>query len=100
MLRQKRRLEPLRKIAARMKKAKAENEAVEIREPMEISIEEEKGSEPTIRETIRTPEYIPPATFSSPESEESPSVLSHAAIEIKTVDKLNYQTPDSVPDIK
>ena len=33
----KRRLEPLGKIGARMKKAKAENEAVEIREPMNIS---------------------------------------------------------------
>ena len=45
---------------------------------------------------INTPEYAPPSEFSSPEGskeeEKAPSIMSHAAIEIKTVDKLNHQT--------
>ena len=93
MLKQKRRrLEPLRKIGARMKKARSENDAVKIGEPVNITTMEERNSEPTVNTTIRTPEHIPPATFSSPESEQSPSVMSHAAIEIKTIYKLETLT--------
>ena len=73
---------------SRMKKARTEIDTVEIGEPMDIPIPivEEKVSEPTVNNTTRTPEYIPPATFSSPESADSPSVMPHAAIEIKTID--------------
>ena len=56
----KRRLEPLRKIGARMKKARLENDAVEIDEPVNMVTTEEKNSEPTANTIIATPEYIPP----------------------------------------
>ena len=69
MLRQqKRRLEPIRKIWARMKKTRSEDNAVEINEPVNVMMTEEKSPEPTANTTIRTPEYIPPSPFSSPES--------------------------------
>ena len=74
MLRQKkRRLEPMRKIGARMKKAKSEVNAIEINEPANVMTTEEKSPEPTTNATIRAPERIPTSTFSSPEGEESQS---------------------------
>ena len=60
----KRRLEPLRKIGARMKKARLESDAVEIDEPVNMVTTEEKNSEPTANTIIATPEYVPPSTFS------------------------------------
>ena len=95
MLRQRKRsLEPLRKIGARMKRSRHENEAVQLNGPVIIQTTESRNPEPTaINTTIRTPEYVPSGEFSSPEVEKkSPSVMSHAAIEIKTVDKLSHQT--------
>ena len=73
VLKQKKRvLEPIRKLGAMMKKARAEADSIEIGEPITIPTAEENTTEPTTNIEIRTPEYVPPA-FSSPESEESPT---------------------------
>ncbi len=61
------RLEPVRKIGARMKKNRSENEAVQFNEPVDIQTTESRNPEPmSINTTIRTPEYVPSGAFSSP----------------------------------
>ena len=75
-----------------MKKKRTEPVNIEVGEPINITTEEERNNiDAGNKIEIRTPEYVPSA-FSSPESEESPSVMAHTTMEIKTVDKLNYQT--------
>ena len=91
MLRRQKRLQPLRKLAAAMKKRRTEPVNIEMGETININTEEENNTDAGNKIEIRTPEYVPPV-FSSPESEESPSVMAHTTMEIKTVDKLNYQT--------
>ena len=59
-----------------MKKKRTEPVNIEMGEPINITTEEENNIDAGNKIEITTPEYIPPA-FSSPESEESPSVMSH-----------------------
>ena len=58
----KRRLEPIRKIGARIKQARLEKEAVKIDKPVNATETEEKNEEPTANTIIATPEYVPPST--------------------------------------
>ena len=86
----KRRLQPIRKLGAQIKQARITKHVDTGDMPAVSVVTEETNPEQrtTYEVIVNTPEYVPPSAFSSleesEEEETTPSITSHAAIEIKT----------------